>query len=311
MQHSVFRFGLIGWLYLCLAGRMLSAFPLIPTKFPDDATLWREFADALGKKYQEGKTPKLRDLYTQLERTNRASIHLKKFTSVEKKAEDIFKTCSKSVVALGSAYKCNHCPHWHTGTTATGWVIGSRGEIVSNYHVLADKRNTNVVAVGVMTQDGRCFPIQEVLVADRTRDVVIVRIDDHDLPALAIAPPEPVGRPISIISHPNGELFTFTQGTISRYASRAVEPSSPTIGWMFVTADFAIGSSGGPVINRCGEVVGMVARTATLSADPANPGLTTQMVVKMTIPAEGILNLVSSESLNQPKRLSRGISGGK
>ena len=54
MQHSVFRFGLIGWLYLCLAGRMLSAFPLIPTKFPDDATLWREFADALGKKYQEG-----------------------------------------------------------------------------------------------------------------------------------------------------------------------------------------------------------------------------------------------------------------
>lgn len=162
-----------------------------------------------------------------------------------------------------------------------------------------------------MTQDGRCFPIQEVLVADRTRDVVIVRIDCHDLPTLAIAPQEPVGRSISIISHPNGDLFTFTHGTISRYANRAVEPSSPTIGWMFVTADFAVGSSGGPVMNRCGDVVGMVARTATLSADSANPGLTTQMVVKMTIPAETILNLVSSESLNQPKRPSRGMSGVK
>ncbi|MSU33292.1 MAG: hypothetical protein EXS25_11700 [Pedosphaera sp.] len=92
MQHNVFRFGLIGWLYLCLVGQMLGEFPLVPTKFQDDATLWREFADALGKKYQEGKTPKLRDLYTQLERTNRASIRLKNSHPRKRKPKTFLKS---------------------------------------------------------------------------------------------------------------------------------------------------------------------------------------------------------------------------
>jgi S1-C subfamily serine protease len=64
--------------------------------------------------------------------------------------------------------------------------------------------------------------------------------------------------------------------------------------WMTVTADFAVGSSGGPVFNRHGAVVGMVARTHTINADPKSESPTTQMVVKMTIPSEDILSLIES-----------------
>ena len=43
--------------------------------------------------------------------------------------------------------------------------------------------------------------------------------------------------------------------------------------WVTVTADYAIGSSGGPVLNDAGEVVGMVSRTSTVStADDAASG---------------------------------------
>jgi S1-C subfamily serine protease len=59
-----------------------------------------------------------------------------------------------------------------------------------------------------------------------------------------------------------------------------------------VTADFAVGSSGGPVLNRKGAVVGMVARTRTIVADAGTDAAASQMVVKMTVPSEAILRLV-------------------
>lgn len=269
----------------------------------DDVASWQRFADQLGEGYSAGKTPPLVDLRKQMESRRRVVVELAKPARRGMEAAEVYERCSASVVALGSVYKCNRCPHWHTGGTGTGWVIGRSGEIVSNYHVFAEGRNTNVVAIGAMTRDGRCFPVEEVLAADRERDVVVVRIGARDLVPLAVSIHEPVGRPVTVIGHPSGELFTFTQGHISRYAKKAVEAGGRPLDWMCVTADFAIGSSGGPVFNDRGSVVGMVARTHTINADPKSEAPTTQMVVKMTIPAESILKLVeSAKDSTRPKR---------
>ncbi len=269
----------------------------------DDGASWQRFADQLGEAYSAGKTPPLVDLRGQMESRRRAVVELAKPARRAVEPSEIYERSSASVVALGSVYKCNRCPHWHTGGTGTGWVIGRSGEIVSNHHVFAEGRNTNVVAIGAMTRDGRCFPVQEVLAADRERDVVVVRIAARDLVPLAVTIHEPVGRPVMVIGHPSGELFTFTQGHISRYARKAVEAGGRPLDWMCVTADFAIGSSGGPVFNDRGSVVGMVARTHTINADPKSEAPTTQMVVKMTIPAEAILKLVEpGKDSGRPKR---------
>jgi len=258
----------------------------------DDVTSWQRFADQLGEGYSAGKTPPLPDLRKQMESRHRTVVELAKPGRRGLEASEVYERCSASVVAFGSVYKCNRCPHWHTGGTGTGWVIGRGGEVVSNYHVFAEGRNTNVVAIGVMTRDGRCFPVEEVLAADRERDVIVVRTGVRDLVPLPVSIHEPVGRPVTVIGHPSGELFTFTQGHISRYAKKAVEAGGRPLEWMCVTADFAIGSSGGPVFNDRGAVVGMVARTHTINADPRSEAPTTQMVVKMTIPADAILKLV-------------------
>jgi serine protease Do len=268
----------------------------VTTKAPvlDDGRLWQQFADNLGEDQNGGRTPPITVLRDQLKERSRTRIELVRPSRRTLEATEVYERYAASVVALGSVYKCNRCPHWHTGGTGTGWVIGRNGEVVSNYHVFAEGRNTNVVAVGAMTRDGRCFPIQEVLAADRDRDVAIVRIGARDLVPLAVSPREPVGSPVSVIAHPSGELFTFTQGHISRYMRKTVESGGRPLDWMTVTADFAVGSSGGPVFNQHGAVVGMVARTHTINADPKSESPTTQMVVKMTIPAEDILSLVEN-----------------
>lgn len=255
--------------------------------------MWQSFADTLGDLHNRGETLGVEVLREQLRERRQTVVALARPQRRGLEPSEVYARLSGSVVALGSVYKCNRCPHWHTGGTGTGWVIGKEGEIVSNYHVFAEGKNTNVVAFGAMTRDGRCFPVEAVLAADRQRDVAILRIAARDLTPLPIGSAEPVGNPISVIAHPSGELFTFTQGHVSRYVRKPVEPGGVSLDWMTVTADFAVGSSGGPVFNRQGAVVGMVARTHTINADPRSESPTTQMVVKMTIPSEAILQLVT------------------
>ncbi len=260
----------------------------------DDVERWRRFADELGGRFVAGETLPIGEMKKQLAVRRRVPVRMARAARHAMEPEQVYERCAASVVAVGSVYKCPRCPHWHTGGTATGWVLGDRGEIVSNYHVLAAGKETNVVAFGVMTLDGRCLPVREVLASDATRDVVLFRVDGEGMKALPVGGREPVGRPVSVIAHPSGELYTFTQGAVSRYALRAVEPGGESQEWMCVTADFAVGSSGGPVLNRQGAVVGMVARTQTISANPKGETPSTQMVVKMTIPSDAVLSLVEA-----------------
>ena len=65
---------------------------------------------------------------------------------------------------------------------------------------------------------------------------------------------------------------------------------------MAVTADFARGSSGAPVFNEFGNVVGMVTRTHSIYYNnEGGPDDKLQMVVKYCIPGKSILKLISTE----------------
>jgi S1-C subfamily serine protease len=67
---------------------------------------------------------------------------------------------------------------------------------------------------------------------------------------------------------------------------------------MSVTADFGVGSSGGPVLDETGRVVGMVAMTAAvIAADTEEeqknpPALGLQMVFKDCVPLMALQGLI-------------------
>ena len=68
---------------------------------------------------------------------------------------------------------------------------------------------------------------------------------------------------------------------------------------MSVTADFAKGSSGAPILDLNGNVVGMVASTKSVYYDEEN-GLQKdlQMVMKNCVPAKCILDLIEKDRWN-------------
>jgi S1-C subfamily serine protease len=135
-----------------------------------------------------------------------------------------------------------------------------------------------------------------VLAADTHNDVALLQTDARNLPALPMARSIGVGATVYCLSHPalncegtlNG-FYTFTKGIVSGKFSMRLEGPSP-VNVVAITADYAQGSSGGPILNEHGAVVGIVCQTKSLCSDPNTEE--TQMTWKLARPASSILALV-------------------
>jgi S1-C subfamily serine protease len=204
---------------------------------------------------------------------------------------DLAERVLPSVLAVGRLYKCTKCTRVHV-SVATGFVISASGACVTNYHVVNEPDSETLVA---MTADGRVLAVREVLAASRADDVVLLRVDAADLPPLPLAADAPVGTPVWILSHPDRRFYTLTSGLVSRHFLMAeTGGASPR---MAVTADYARGSSGAPVFDARGVVVGVAESTHSVYYDKDDDGRprNLQMVFHNAVPARSVLGLIRRE----------------
>ena len=189
---------------------------------------------------------------------------------------------------MGRLYNCGKCSKWHT-SMASAFAIGQDGIIVTNHHVL-EKDEGEIL--GAMDFQGNVFSVDKVLAANREDDLVILKLRDAKLIPMALAKPANVGADVWVISHPNRKLFTMTKGMVSRYQMIFKNGQKPGRR-MSITADYAKGSSGAPVFNHKGQVVGVVSSTSSIYYSIENGKKENlQMVVKNCIPVESIHELI-------------------
>jgi len=231
-----------------------------------------------------GRTVKMATLIDQL-KTSRCRLDLAPAPKEALSAEALYERTKESVVIVGGPYKCEKCQKTHMAT-ATGFAIAP-GALVTNCHVIDEARKETLV---VMTFDGRAFPVRAVLAASRADDVAILQVEGLNLRPLALAPGAPVGARVRVVSHPDGHFYTLTEGVVSRYLTvRRAETEVPA---MAITADFARGSSGGPVFDDAGAVVGIATTTHSIYYDEKGARDNLQMVIKQCVPAASVLKLV-------------------
>jgi serine protease Do len=207
---------------------------------------------------------------------------------------DLYPTASRSVVAIGGVYKCDRCSRWHM-STASGFVITASGAIVTNYHVVDDPENQTLV---VMTADREVYPVQQVLAASRADDLAILKIEADGLTPLPLVgrlADAPVGSAVSVISHPDGRFFFYSTGVVSRHLK--LRSTGRTIDALTISAEYARGSSGAPVLNQQGQVVAVVSSTESIYyTQDASRQRDLQMVFRTCIPAASILRLIRTDS---------------
>lgn len=253
-----------------------------------DTLYTNQLKQALTKDFEQGKHTPIEAIQAQLSGPG-SPITIKSAQKNQKLTPaQIYKEAHPGVMVLGKLYRR---PQDQDDKLyqATAFVIDPGGVCVSNYHVFGQLWNGSVEekAMGVMDVEGNYYPIREVLRASQADDIVIFRIETNGtkLTALPLGQDPDVGSEVHIISHPANHFFYFSSGHVTRkywYDALASKRIS-------VSADFALGSSGGPILDARGSVIGVVA--ATISIPSAR---NQQMVAKEIIPATAIHNLLQT-----------------
>ncbi len=140
----------------------------------------------------------------------------------------------------------------------SGFVIHPDGWVVTNHHVVAEASRTMLSIPGV---SGR-VPAR-LAGADERTDLALLKVDlPHPLPTLPLGDSDgfPVGAWVLAIGNPFGLEAVATKGIVSgKGRSLSDLPGVHAGGFDFIQTDAAIdrGSSGGPLLNLRGEVVGI------------------------------------------------------
>lgn len=130
---------------------------------------------------------------------------------------------------------------------ASGFFVTERGQIVTNYHVIE-----RAFAAEIKTAEGKIYAVTDVIAEDKENDLIRIAVD----PGRDSAKPLPlsrnspvVGERIVVIGSPLGLEQTVSEGIISsiRGSRRQIQ----------ITAPISPGSSGSPVVDMRGEVIGV------------------------------------------------------
>ena len=129
----------------------------------------------------------------------------------------------------------------------TGCIIDSSGIILTSAHVI-EEGNTVIVTLA----NGKDYSARILKIFGENKDIALLKIDvAHNLKTVKFGNSEKikVGQKVLAIGNPFGFNGTLTQGIISRidYAKNRIQ------------TDAAInpGSSGGPLLNKNGEIIGI------------------------------------------------------
>jgi tetratricopeptide (TPR) repeat protein len=160
----------------------------------------------------------------------------------------------------------------------SGFFINDKGNVITNRHVLegADRAE-------VKTANGKVFSVMKVLAEDKEGDLIRVSVEIHKSvvsPISVSATIPEVGEKVVVIGSPLGLEQTVSDGIVS--AVREI----PTFGKLIqITAPISSGSSGSPVVNVRGEVIG-VATFQIVEGQNLNFAIPGERVTRLT-PGKG------------------------
>ena len=179
-----------------------------------------------------------------------------------------------------------------TRSLASGFVVSPDGHIVTSAHAVSTRQDMTV-----RLADGREF-VGRLIGSDEISDVALLKVEAAGLPSAVIgnAGTLAVGDWVSAIGAPFGLENSLTAGIVS--AKRLLPESG---NYVFIQTDVAInpGSSGSPLFNLDGQVVGMNSMVYTTSGG--------YMGVSFAMPIDVVMGI--AQQLRSQGNVVRGTLG--
>ncbi|MBO5262553.1 MAG: trypsin-like peptidase domain-containing protein [Clostridia bacterium] len=259
--------------------------------------------------------------------TNNHSFLVETFPPVNDSEEGYVKyTCKSCGYEITNIYESNYLPSQiyemivsstvrieacdkdgKSHNMGSGFFVSAEGEIVTNYHVIAGAYKLKVKLYG-----GDEYEVVAVRGYDAQKDIALLKIDIEGNSYLKLSSTEvKTGDPVYALGSPLGVDNIFTDGIISN-------PSKSINGQPMIvfTAPISVGSSGGPLVNARGEVVGInsqyaekgqnmnfaIGVKAITEIEPLDDK-TVQDVYAQTLKANGVNVLAYHIMLNYDKKI--------
>jgi S1-C subfamily serine protease len=185
-------------------------------------------------------------------------------------SQELAQRLSKSTVVIRVARKDEDGRF--RASIGTGFVVKS-GYIATNFHVI-DRMQPKLSRVSVPNSKKE-YLIQRVVATDKDYDLAIIRCMQLRLIPVTLGNSNKlqVGEKVFIMGNPHRYYGTFSEGIISAIRDDDFKGKDEKIQ---VTAPVSPGSSGSPIVNVNGEVIGVITSQATKGqnlnfASPINP----------------------------------------
>ncbi len=143
---------------------------------------------------------------------------------------------------------------------ASGIILSEDGYIITNSHCVFDEESGEEFArIDVSLYDGRVYEDAEIIGYDPTTDLAVIKIDETGLTAAQFGDSSAVqlGDRVITLGNSGGLQWSVSQGILSGQARDVYEDTGYAIKCLQVDAIINPGSSGGPLINAFGQVVGV------------------------------------------------------
>ena len=255
---------------------LLSVALLAEDRFVVDDDAFAEQAIAAATTlHAQGKLVSLTKLRTQLKRAN-CELTLPEPRKEKLRPSEVYRLVRNSTVVVATFYHCTKCKKWHFDS-ASGFVAADG--VVSTCEHVVDFEDEEMKDGFLVVADakGRVLPVTELLASNADSDTCLLRVPGLDLPPLPLSHTAQVGDSVFCLSHPDGNHWMFTAGMLSRFyinreaATDGDKPPAktklaPSL-YINITAEYSPGSSGAPVTDECGNVVGQVESITSSIAD--------------------------------------------
>ncbi len=155
--------------------------------------------------------------------------------------------------------------------------------IATNYHVIEGAAKGTAKLVGKFTR----YNIEGVTSTDKTNDLALLKVTAYGIKPLSLGDSDKVriGETVYVAGNPKGLEGTFSDGIISSRRDKLTKER------LQMTAPISPGSSGGPVLSKKGEVIGVsVAVHRALDAQNLN----------FAIPSKYLKKLLDQSKLAKP-----------